>query len=105
MKRMALGLASAASTFWGFLWFFGAFAEGEGRWLGIGVLLMALATLYAWRRPWPGGWALLVGGAAFGLLAASLAGRRPLLVFALTALPYLLAGGYLVISLRKEEEP
>ncbi|WP_234553596.1 hypothetical protein [Thermus caliditerrae] len=102
MKRMALGLASAASTFWGFLWFLGAFAEGEGRWLGVGVLLMALATLYAWRRPRPGGWVLLGEG---WFLAASLAGRRPLLVFALTALPYLLAGGYLVISLRKEEEP
>ncbi|TFU25736.1 hypothetical protein [Thermus tengchongensis] len=101
MKRMALGLASAASTFWGFLWFLGAFAEG-GRWLGIGVLLMALATLYAWRRPRPGGWVLLGEG---WFLAASLAGLRPLLVFALTALPYLLAGGYLVISLRKEEEP
>ncbi len=99
---MALGLASAASTFWGFLWFLGAFAEGEGRWLGVGVLLMALATLYAWRRPRPGGWVLLGEG---WFLAASLAGRRPLLVFALTALPYLLAGGYLVISLRKEEEP
>jgi len=102
VRRAALGLASAASASWVFLWPLGAFAEGEGRRLRAGVDLVVLTTLYAWRRPRPGGWALLGEG---WFLAASLAGRRPLLVFALTALPYLLAGGYLVISLRKGEEP
>lgn len=105
MRRVALGIATGASLFWGLLFLLGAFAEGEGRWLIGPVTLMVLATLVAWRWAWAGGWALLLGGLAFGLVAALLAGRHHLLVFLLAAGPYALSGLLLVSSVRRGRRP
>ncbi|WP_038040943.1 hypothetical protein [Thermus tengchongensis] len=105
MRCLALGIATGASLFWGLLLLLGAFAEGEGRWLIGPVALMVLATLVAWRWAWAGGWALLFGGLAFGLVAALLAGRQHLLVFLLAAGPYALSGALLVFSIRRGCRP
>lgn len=98
MRLVAHLLSGLAAAFWLLLLLTGALGSGEGRFLVPWILLLASFTLLAWRRPRLGGWFLLAGGMAFGLVAAALAGRAPGVAFFLTGLPFILSGLLFVCS-------